>query len=194
MSPASETLLDRMVRAVEQVRNRLLKATASLESAGVPYAVAGGNAVAAWVASVDPAAVRNTQDVDVLLRRSDLDAATRALESVGFIHRRAAGIEMFLDGTQAKARDAVHIVLAGERVRPDYLTASPDVTDSVNQDQFRILALEPLVRMKLTSFHDKDRTHLRDLIDIGLIDTSWPRRFPPELAARLQQLLDTPEG
>jgi hypothetical protein len=35
--------------------------------------VAGGNAVAAWVATVDPSAVRNTQDVDILLRRADLD-------------------------------------------------------------------------------------------------------------------------
>ena len=40
--------------------------------------------------------------------------------------------------------------------------------------------------MKLTSFRDKDRTHLRDLIDVGLLDATWPARFPPELAARLQ--------
>jgi hypothetical protein len=40
----------------------------------------------------------------------------------------------------------------------------------------------------------KDRTHLRDLIEIGLIDATWPQRLAPELAARLQQLLDTPEG
>src|SRR4051812_22168331 len=99
-----------MVRAVERVRQRLLRATAALEAAGVPYAVAGGNAVAAWVAKVDPAAVRNTQDVDILLRRSDLDAATRAMEAAGFVHRHVAGIDVFLDGPDAKARDAVHLV------------------------------------------------------------------------------------
>ena len=27
--------------------------------------------------------------------------------------------------------------------------------------------------MKLTSFRDKDRTHLRDLISVGLVDESW---------------------
>jgi hypothetical protein len=70
---AQLNLLDRMVLAVERVRERLLRATSALESAGVPYAVAGGNAVAAWVATVDPSAVRNTQDVDNLLRRADLD-------------------------------------------------------------------------------------------------------------------------
>ena len=48
--------------------------------------------------------------------------------------------------------------------------------------------------MKLTSFRDKDRTHLRDLIDVGLLDSTSPRRFPAELASRLQSILDTPEG
>jgi hypothetical protein len=48
--------------------------------------------------------------------------------------------------------------------------------------------------MKLTSFRDKDRTHLRDLLDVGLIDASWCSRLPPDLAARLQQLLDDPHG
>jgi hypothetical protein len=70
---AQLNLLDRMVLAVERVRERVLRATSALESAGVPYAVAGGNAVAAWVATVDPSAVRNTQDGDILLRRADLD-------------------------------------------------------------------------------------------------------------------------
>jgi hypothetical protein len=36
--------------------------------------------------------------------------------------------------------------------------------------------------------------HLRDLIGVGLIDATWPQRFLSELAARLQQLLDNPEG
>jgi hypothetical protein len=48
--------------------------------------------------------------------------------------------------------------------------------------------------MKLTSFRDKDRMHLRDLIDVGQLDGTWPARFPPELADRLRQLLDDPDG
>ena len=54
--------------------------------------------------------------------------------------------------------------------------------------------LDALVRMKLTSYRDKDRTHLRDMLDVGLIDQSWVGRLPPELAARLQALIDNPEG
>ncbi|HEX3355409.1 MAG TPA: hypothetical protein VHS31_00410 [Tepidisphaeraceae bacterium] len=183
-----------MVLAVERVRQRLLRAATALESAGVPYAVAGGNAVAAWVATVDPSAVRNTQDVDILLRRSDLPAATKALESAGFIYRHVSGIDMFLDGADARARDAIHIVLAGEKVRPEYHAPTPDVTEFEKPDQFRVIALQSLVKMKLTSFRDKDKTHLRDMLEIGLLDQSWVGRFQPELGAKLQQLIDSPEG
>jgi hypothetical protein len=185
---------DRMIRAVEKVRQRLQRAAAALESAGVPYAVAGGNAVAAWVSRVDEAAVRNTQDVDILLRRADLPAAIAAMTNAGFIYRHAASLDMFLDGPQASARDSVHIVFAAEKVRPDYPASAPDVTESESAGAFRLLTLDALVRMKLTSFRDKDRTHLRDLIEVGLVDASWRERLPAELADRLHQLLSTPEG
>jgi hypothetical protein len=188
------SILDRMVQAVEAVRNRLRRATAALEQAGVAYAVVGGNAVAAWVASVDPAAVRNTQDVDILLRRADLDAATAALAAAGFVRQEVWGVEMFLDGPQAKPRDAVHVLLAGEKVRGGDALPAPDVAEAAAAGGFRVVNLDALVRMKLTAFRDKDRTHLRDLLGIGLIDASWVGRLPADLAARLQQLLDTPEG
>lgn len=186
--------LDRMERAVERVRSRLLRSTAALEAAGVPYAVVGGNAVMAWVEQADEAAVRFTQDVDLVLRREDLDRAREALSKAGFVYRRAAGIEMFLDGPGAKARDAVHVIFAGEKVRPEYLTPVPDVAESVSFKSYRVLALEAVVRMKLTSYRDKDKMHVRDMIGVGLVDAAWPARYPPELAARLQHLLDTPDG
>jgi hypothetical protein len=185
---------ERMMNAVEKVRQRLLRAAAALERATVPYAVAGGNAVAAWVSRVDEAAVRNTQDVDILLRRADLDAAAVALGKEGFVRRRVAGIEMFLDGPDAKGRDAVHVVIAAERVKPDYVLPSPDVTEAEITGDFRLLTLEALVRMKLTSFRDKDRTHLRDLIEVDLLDPTWLPRLPEALRVRLQELFDTPEG
>ncbi|MBI4326879.1 MAG: hypothetical protein HY674_16695 [Chloroflexi bacterium] len=183
-----------MIRAVEKVRERLRRAASALETGGVPYAVAGDNAVAAWVSRVDEAAARNTRDVDILVRRSDLPAAIAAMSRAGFVHRHAAGIEMFLDGAQAGARDAVHVVFAAEKVRQDYLAPAPDVAESEATESFRLLTLPALMRMKLTSFRDQDRTHLRDLIDVGLVDASWLSRLPAEMAARLQSLLDNPEG
>jgi hypothetical protein len=186
-------IVDRMVFAVELVRDRLLRATAALDAAGVAYAVAGGNAVASWVATVDTAAVRATQDVDILLRRADLDSATLALEAIGFVRRHVAGMDMFLDGPDAKARDAVHIVIAQEKVRPEYDAAAPDVTESERSKGFQVLALESLVRMKLTSYRRKDQVHLMDMLEVGLIDAAWGARFTPELAQRLQHLIDTPD-
>ena len=186
--------LDRMERAVEKVRGRLLRSTAALEAAGVPYAVIGGNAVMAWVEQVDEAAVRFTQGVDLVLRRDDLERAKTALEKAGFVHRRSAGIEMFLDGPGAKARDAVHVLFSGEKVRPEYVAPVPDVAESVSFKSYRVLSLEAVVRMKLTSNRRKDQVHLLDMLGVGLIDATWPARYPPELAARLQHLIDTPDG
>lgn len=185
---------ERMSNAVEKVRQRLVRAANALALAKIPYAVAGGNAVAAWVSRVDEAAARNTQDVDIVLRRADLPAARNALEQAGFIYRHAAGLEMFLDGENAKARDAVHVVFAAEKVRPDYTAPAPDVSESEETETFRLLSLDALVRMKLTSFRDKDRVHLRDLMEVGLIDESWLEKIPASLRPHLQQLLENPEG
>src|SRR5205809_7259440 len=99
----AEVSWERMSNAIEKVRQRLLRAARALEQAKVPYAVAGGNAVAAWVSRVDEAAVRNTQDVDIVLRRENLDAAREVMERAGFVYRHVAGIDMFLDGPNAKA-------------------------------------------------------------------------------------------
>src|SRR5262245_5108980 len=87
-------LLERMARAVDKVRARLARSTRALDRAGVPYAVAEGNAVAAWVATVDEAAVRNTRDVDILLDRADLEAAKRALADAGFIFRHVKSVDL----------------------------------------------------------------------------------------------------
>src|SRR5689334_14465324 len=109
LSPFS---LEGMERAVGKVYERLVRATAALEQAGIPYAVADGHAVAAWVARVDESATRNTRDVDILIRRTDLETVKNALAEAGFIYRHSAGVDLFLDGPEAKARDAVHVVFA----------------------------------------------------------------------------------
>jgi hypothetical protein len=183
-----------MVRAVEKVRQRLLKTARALETGGVPYAVIGGNAVAAWVARVDPAAVRNTADVDVLIQRNDLDRAKEALAAAGFQYHETLDVHMFLEGPQANPREAVHVLFAGEKVQKDYSEPTPLLSEAEAGESFRVIGLEALVRMKLTSFRRKDQVHLQDLIGVGLIDDTWPARFTPELTARLQQILADPNG
>ena len=189
-----EALWERIERAVEKVKERMRRVTRALNDAGIPYAIIGGNAVQHWVAQVDESVVRNTRDVDIIINESDLDRAKVALEAAGFIYRRAAGVTMFLDGPGAKARDAVHVLFAGKKVRKEYPEAVPTIEDYELIDDVRVVPLEALVRMKLTSFRDKDKVHVRDMISVGLVDASWLDRLSPELARRLQELLDDPDG
>ena len=196
-----ETSWTRMSEGIEKVKARLRRATALLEAAGLPYAVIGGNAVAAWVSRVDDSVVRNTRDVDLLVRRSDMDAIVTAMAAGGFIHRSASilggkgRIEMFLDGPGAKARDGVHLIFSGEKVNPESPEPSPDVADiDDTHSDFRLIDLDALITMKLTSYRDKDRVHLRDMMEIGMLDESWLPRVPISLRDRLQALLDDPDG
>ena len=108
---------ERALMAAEKVRERLRRATRALDAAGVPYAVVGGNAVAEWVARVDEDAVRNTRDVDILIRRPDFPAARACLEAVGFIYYELLDIDTFIDGPQGKPSGGIHLLYAGEKVR-----------------------------------------------------------------------------
>ncbi len=189
-----DALWARIEKAVENVKDRLRRVVEALNSAGIPYAIVGGNAVQHWVSQVDESVVRNTRDVDVVLNREDLPRAIAVLQTKGFIYRHSAGVSMFLDGPAAKARDAVHVIFAGEKVRDSYPEPVPDLHCLELMQDARTLPFKSLVRMKLTSFRDKDRVHLRDMIDIGMIDESWLTDLPPVLGARLQELLLTPDG
>ena len=182
----------RVIDAVRQVKERLLRATSVLNRAEIPYAVVGGNAVGVWVARLDEGGVRNTPDVNILLRRTDLLAAIAVLETAGFFHRQTPNDHLFLDGPEGSPRAAVHVHMANELLRENDLIPSPDVSESEVGENFRLLSLEALVRMKLTSYRLKDQVHLQDLLEVGLIDATWLGRFTPEFAERLQRILDNP--
>ena len=186
-----DALWERIERALEKVKDRLNRVTSALENAGIPYAVIGGNAVQLWVAQVDESVVRNTRDVDIIINPEDLPRAIIALEKVGFIYRHVKSIDMFLDGPDAKARDAVHVLFAGVKVRASDQEPVPDIE---NITMIRTIPLEGLIRLKLIAFRLKDRVHLLDMISIGMIDETWLEKLPTELAERLKILLDDPEG
>ena len=185
---------ERALMAAEKVRERLRRATRSLDGAGVPYAVVGGNAVAEWVARIDDEAVRNTRDVDLLVRRADFAAARAALEAAGFVYYHVMDVDLFIDGPEGKPSAGVHLLFAGERVKAADECPCPGLDESERAVEFQVVTLLALVRMKLTSWRLKDRVHLLDMIQVGLIDATWPVRLPPPLAERLQSLLDNPNG
>ncbi len=175
--------------AIDRVQARLRRVTAALDGAGIPYAVVGGNAVAEWVSRVDQGATRTTKDVDLLVRREDTNRVTTALTGLGFRREDLRDLVLFIDPDEPSKRSGVHLVWAGERVRPSYTVPSPAVTESVRSaDGFSVLNLAALVRMKLTSFRDIDRVHISDLLSVGLIDAGTRARLTPELLERLSQV------
>jgi hypothetical protein len=193
MHTEQSEIFARILTAHEKVEARLLRVSRLLKEAGIPYAVVGGNAVAAWVATVDESLVRATPDVDVLVRPEDSARIRETLEEGGFVYRNVEAMDAFLDHADAKAGDAVHLIYARQFVRPDHVLPAPDVEDSGIGGAFSVIPLEPLVGSKLVAWRAKDRMHLRDLIDCGLIVSSWPARFEEPLRSRLQELIDNPE-
>jgi hypothetical protein len=153
----------------------------------------GGQAVALWVATKEPAAVRTTKGVDILLRREDLPKARAAAAAVGLDYFEVVGVGMFLEQSDPNPRKAVHVVWAGEKVRAEYPLCSPTTEErEMLEPGTHVVTLAGLVRMKLMSNRDQDRVHLRDMIDVGLIGRELLATLPPELANRLELLLSEP--
>ena len=113
--------------ALDTVTQRLERISTALEQEAVSYALVGGQAVALWVASKDPAAVRTSKDVDILIRREDLPRARAAALKVDMDYFETMGVGMFLDKADPNPRHGVLRVWAGEKVRPEKPLPAPTV-------------------------------------------------------------------
>jgi hypothetical protein len=127
--PAPTGIWEKYLMALDEVTERLQRIARALEEAGIPYALVGGQAVALWVATRDPAAVRTTKDVDILLRREDLPRARAAAAAVALDYFEVVGVGMFLERSDPNPRKAVHLLWAGEKVRPEYPLPSGTALD-----------------------------------------------------------------
>jgi hypothetical protein len=192
----SFAVLERLEEEVEKVQERARKVAAILDQYGIPYQIIGGIAVYSWVVATDPIAARNTQDVDISIRREDLPRVRAAFEEAGYRYNETLGVKMLLEPGVQRARDAIHIVIAGEKVRPEYAHAAPAIPDDPPRPggEYAVIDLPALVRMKLTSFRRKDQVHVLDLLGVGLITPEIESALPPDLMARLQELKDNPDG
>jgi hypothetical protein len=163
-----------------------------LAAANVPYEVIGGLAVLIHVEEADPTHSILTRDVDLLIRRSDLERVIVVAESHGFWFRHAAGLDMLLYGS--KAASAVHLLFSGEKVKPSQMIPNPELSPERKTIQGREVAVIPvadLVRMKLSANRDKDRVHIRSLDAAGLITPEIERGLPEPLRAKLQHIRET---
>lgn len=183
---------ERIIGAANDVRRRLTRAVNALQSNEIPYAVIGGNCVAAWVRRHGQGGERGTPNVDVLVDRRFLCAAAAALLEEGF--QQTAEPYWFLEAADDGTRQRIRIFVAEERVKSTDLLPLPATSRSVEDEIGRIIALDALAEMKLSSYRTIDRVHLRDMIDVGLIDETWIDRIPPLLRHRLRETLDDPDG
>lgn len=156
-------------------------------SAGIDYRVVGGLAAYLYVEEREPDAGRLTKDIDITVRREDLAAIAKAVEPFGLQYRHVAGVDRLVQAGQPSARRAVHMIFRGEKVREEYSEATPEIGGCRILQGVRLVPVEDLIRMKLTSFRLKDAMHLKDLDEAGVITREIESKLSPIQQDRLSQ-------
>jgi hypothetical protein len=175
-------------KRVDQLFDLAALVGAAFASAQLEYRVVGGLAAYLYVEEAEPDAGRLTKDIDIAVRRADLDKIKQAVEAFGLQYRRVAGVDMLIQSGAPSARRAVHMIFSGERVRPDHPEPTPELGPARTIKGIRLAPLGDLVRMKLTSFRAKDEAHLKDLDEAGLITADIEADLSPILRERLTQV------
>jgi hypothetical protein len=160
----------------------------------IPYELVGGMAVLAQVQRVAPDEIRLTKDVDIMIYRSDLERVKDVAQRHGFRFHHAAGLDMPLFGEEKKARRGVHLIFSGEKVRVNQATPNPPIQPeriSIHGTDVWVIPVADLVRMKLSSYRDADRVHVRDMDAVGLITPAVEGTLSGELRSRLQHVRET---
>ena len=148
----------------------------------------GGLAAYLYVEEAEPDAGRLTKDIDIAVRREDLEKIAKAVEPFGLRLRHTAGVDLLVQTAEPSARRAVHLIFAGEKVRPEYPEATPELGSFRTMQGIRVIPLADLVRMKLNSFRLRDETHLKDLDEAGLITPEIEADLSPSLRERLARV------
>ena len=171
----------------------LHKVTDMFTAEQIPYELVGGMAVAVQIERVDRDQVMLTRDVDIMIDRSDFERIKTAAERHGFHYRHAAGLDMLLYGEEKKAIRGVHLIFSGEKVKSDQ-TPNPALAPewiTLYGKRVSVIRLVDLIRMKLNSFRDKDRVHVRAMDASGLITPEVEGTLTPEFHARLMHVRAT---
>ena len=188
---AINTLFEQRLFALIGTLERIAKPLAAEK---IPYELIGGGAVMVQVNRVEPSAVRNTKDIDIMVHRSDLERIKDVAQRHGFTFRHSAGLDMLLPKGETQARNAVHLIFSGEKVRPNQAVENPPLRPeylSIHGVEVAVIPIVDLVQMKLSSNRDIDRVHVRDLDSVGLITPEVEGTLPPALYTRLQEVRST---
>jgi hypothetical protein len=171
----------------------LHKVADMFEAEAIPYEIVGGMAVAAQIERVDRDQVMLTRDVDLMIDRSDFERVKEAAPRHGFHYRHSSGLDMLLHGDEKKAIRGVHLLFSREKVRANQ-AENPALRPeriAIYGKEILVVPVADLVRMKLNSYRDKDRVHVRALDGLGLITPAVERTLPADLQTRLQHIRAT---
>jgi hypothetical protein len=175
-------------KRVEQLFDLAQRVEAAFAAAGLEYRVVGGLATYLYVEEAQPDAGRLTRDIDITVRRGDIEKIAAAVEPFGLRYRHVAGVDMLVQTDEPTARRAVHLIFTGEKVRPQYPEAAPELGPCHRIKGIRLIPIADLVRMKLTSFRLKDQVHLKDMDEAHLIAAEIEAILSEPLRARLAQI------
>jgi hypothetical protein len=129
-----------------------------------------------------------------VVRREDLERIKEAAATNGFRFRHSAGLDMLLYGHADSARNAVHLIFSGEKVRSNQANPNPPIAPEKKRilgEDVPVIPVADLLRMKVSAFRDKDRVHVRSMDAAGLITAGVEEKLPGELRVRLQQVRET---
>ncbi len=172
----------------------LHKIAGVLSEENVPYELIGGLAVLVHVEEADPEHTTLTRDVDLMIRREDLERIKDAAAGHGFRYRHTAGVDMLLYGDTKSARNAVHLIFSGEMVRPNQAAPNPPIAPErkrIHGGEVMVIPVADLVRMKLSSYRLKDQVHVKSMDAAGLITPEVEAKLPVGLSTRLQRVRET---
>lgn len=165
-----------------------------LAAEGIKHELVGGLAVLVHVEEIDPAQSVLTRDVDLMIKRSDVERVKRIAAQHGFRFRHAARLDMLLIGPSERASNAVHLVFSGEKVALSQAVPNPPIRPekkTIHGQQVFVISVPDLVKMKLSSYRDKDRVHIRSMDAVGLITPAVERGLSGELQSRLRHVRQT---
>jgi len=172
----------------------LQKLALPLEQAGVAHELVGGLAVFLHVENADSAHSSLTRAIDVMIRRDDLPRVIAIAEEHGFRFRHSAGMDMLLFGETNSARNAIHLLYAGEKVRATQIESHPSIRPvraGLHGQDFQVIPVLDLLRMKLSAWRDKDRVRVRGMDAAGLVTKEIEEGLSQELRTRLQNVRET---
>jgi len=162
-----------------------------LQQEHIAHELIGGGAVMLHVNRIEPSAVRNTKDVDIMVNRHDLETIKIIAAEHGFRFRHVAGVDMLLPPGETQARNAVHLIFSGESVKASQTVPNPPIRPehiAIHGVDVCVIPVPDLVQMKLSNNRDIDRVHVRDLDSVGLITSEVAATLPPVLRDRLQDI------